>query len=304
MKKNFHIVVLSIIFSIIIWGSISLSNDYYATFKIPVKLTNFPAGFTTGSSVPKYVSIKLKGKGWRLIALSIGAKSDYSISVGNDTGKRYVNLYNYQTENQWLSNDINVIDFSPDTLSFDVERVIHKKLEIYPDLKMEFKTGYGLGSPIKISPDSTIVYGPASKLITLNSISTKEINLKSLDNQTVMQMPLEDLQGIYYSNPTVTVTFNVQKIVEKKFKDVTVEIRDVPRDRNVVLLPNKVDIGLRGGINILGRMNNTDLKSYIYYRSVVLDTIGSVVPQVVIPENTSLIYIKPERLRYIIKKFN
>jgi hypothetical protein len=35
----------------------------------------------------------------------------------------------------------------------------------------------------------------------------------------------------------------------------------------------------------------------------VIDTLGSVIPRLSYPENTQLIFTKPERLRYVIKKF-
>ena len=114
MKKNLHIIIISFIFSVILWVSISLSNDYYATFDVPIKLVDFPSGYTTGSPLPESVSVKLKGKGWKLIAVDLGSESDYVIPVGKDTGKRNINLYNYLVENQWLSSDIEVINISPD----------------------------------------------------------------------------------------------------------------------------------------------------------------------------------------------
>src|SRR5512146_1131847 len=120
MKKNLHIIVLSVIFSVILWISISLSNDYYATVNVPVKLVNFPAGYSTASSIPDQISVKLKGKGWKLLGVNLSAKSDYSISV-EDSGRINVNLYNFLGENQWLSTDVEVIDITPDSLSFYVE---------------------------------------------------------------------------------------------------------------------------------------------------------------------------------------
>ena len=61
MKKNLHIIILSVIFSAILWISISLSNDYYATVNVPLKLINFPTGYSTASSLPEDISVKLKG---------------------------------------------------------------------------------------------------------------------------------------------------------------------------------------------------------------------------------------------------
>ncbi len=304
MKKNLHIIILSVLFSIILWGSISLSEDYYATYEIPIKLVNFPKGYTTGSPIPKTVSVKLKGHGWKLISVGMGGKSDYLISVEGDSGKRYVNLYNYLTENQWLSSDMEVIDITPDTLSFYVERISHKKVAVISDLNLKFKPGYGLATPLKIAPDSTVVYGPISKLKKLNEVPTKNITFDNLDDNKIVRVPIKNIQGMDYQTGTVNILLDVQKIVDKNFDDLPVDILDVPRDRNVVLLPNKISIGIRGGIDILGKLTSDDFKAYLNYRDVVLDTVGSVVPQIKLPVNTSLIYIKPERLRYIIKKFN
>lgn len=303
MKKNLHIIVLSVVFSIILWISISLSNDYYATVNVPIKLVNFPTGYSTASDIPKDISVKLKGKGWKLLGVNISTKSDYTISV-DDSGRINVNLYNYLGENQWLSSDIEVIDITPDTLSFMVEKDFMKKVAVVSDLDLKFKQGFGLASPIQITPDSTTLYGPRSVVKNLRFVYTKRKTYNNLDGRTTDQVALEDLPGVIYKNREVRVVLNVQQIVDKNFDDINVRINDLPVDRDVILLPNKVSVGIRGGIEILGTMTKDEIKAYVNYRDIVLDTLGSVVPHVEIPKNTTLKSIKPARLRYIIKKFN
>ncbi len=304
MKKNLHIIIISFLFSIILWVSISLSNDYYATFNIPIKLIDFPDGFTTGTKLPSTVSVKLKGKGWKLIAATLTTESDYVVPVGKEVGRRTINLYNYLVENQWLSSDVEVINISPDTLTFYVEKIASKRMPIVPDINLKFKNGYGLASGMTIQPESTIVFGPEDYLRKLKSISTEKVEFEELDSKTTEQVSLEKLPGMNYSSPTIIINLDVQKIVDKTFDNVFVKVNDVPRDRDVVLLPNRINIGVRGGIDILGRLDSTRFKAYVNYREVVEDTLGSVAPVVSIPNNTTLIFIKPERLRYIIKKFN
>jgi len=303
MKKNLHIVLLSVIFSIILWISISLSNDYYATVNVPVKLVNFPMGYSTASAIPDFISVKLKGKGWKLLGVNLSSKSDYTISV-EDSGKINVNLYNFLGENQWLASDIEVIDMTPDTLSFYVEKDFMRKVAIVPDLDLVYKPGYGLASPIIIVPDSTTLYGPKSVVRNLTFVYTKRQSFEKLDDQTTGQVPLEDLPGVIYKDREVQVNLDVQKIVDKNFDGIDVTIVDQPIDRDVVLLPNKISVGVRAGINILGKMNRDKIKAYVNYRDIVLDTLGSIPPKIELPENTVLEYTKPERLRYIIKKFN
>ncbi len=66
----------------------------------------------------------------------------------------------------------------------------------------------------------------------------------------------------------------------------------------------KLNIGVRGGIDILAKLTKDDFNSFVNYRDVVLDTLGSIVPKIILPGNAFLLYSKPERLRYVIKKFN
>jgi hypothetical protein len=303
MKKNFHIVLISFLFSIVLWVFISLSNDYYTTIEVPLKIIDFPFGFSSGSSIPEMISIKVKGKGWKLIALNISALQSYVIPLGQITGRRIINLYNYLTENPWLSSDLEVISLTPDTISFFIERISGKKVPIISALDIKFRTGYGISSPIKIDPESTYVYGPVSFLNKLEYVTTESLGKDELDSRTIKRVPLKSIPGMSYKDDAVMVSIDVQRIVEKSFDSLIVHVIDIPKDRNVVLLPNRVNISVRGGIEILGKTDTARFNAYINYREVVMDTVGSIIPHINMPENTSLIFIKPEHLRYIIKKF-
>jgi YbbR domain-containing protein len=303
VKKNIHIVIISLLFSIILWVSISLSNDYYITVHFPVKIVNFHEGYASGTKLPSKISAKIKGTGWKLLSLSLGSESEYLVSAGGDTGRKYINLYNSLSENQWLATDMQVIDLSPDTLSIRIEKIGRKKVKIDPDLSLNFKSGYGLADNIQISPESTYVSGPISHLKDLTSVPTEKKTLSDLDSKIVDHVSLKDIRGMSYDQNLVTINLDVQKIVDKNFDDIPVSVLDLPSDREVVLLPNRISVGVRGGVNILGKLNEDQFKAYVYYRDVVLDTVGSVIPQVEFPQNTSIMYVKPERLRYIIKKY-
>ncbi len=304
MKKNAHIILAALVFSIVLWGSVSLSNDYYATINVPLKLVNFPKGYTSSTKLPQDISVRVKGKGWKLIALNLGSESDYYISAKKEAGKQTVFLSNYLSDNQWLSSGLEVINISPDTLSFLLEKVISKKVDIIPDLNLKFKSGYGLATKIVVKPETTTVSGPVSEIKKMISVHTKNILLNNLDEKTFRLVELQDFPGVSYRNSKVSIYLNVQKIVDKNILDVPVHVVDVPKDRTVVLLPNKIEIGVRGGINILAKLTKDDFNSFVNYRDVVLDTVGSIVPKIILPENTFLLYSKPERLRYVIKKFN
>ena len=168
MKKNLHIVIIALLFSSILWISITLSEEYYSTYKIPIRIINTPAGYTLGSDLPEVLSVKVKGIGWRLTGISIGSDTYFNISARNDSGRITANVYANLVENPWLSSDITVIDIMPDTVSFFVEQAISKKLPVVAETDLSFKSGFGLASKIKVSPDSIVVTGPISLIKKIN----------------------------------------------------------------------------------------------------------------------------------------
>ena len=303
MKNKIPLLIISIAFSVIIWGTISLSEEYYANVNVPLRVVGFPNGFSIGSEIPENITIKLRGIGWKLFAVNIGKDVTYNISVSGDSGFVQIKLMDHLTDNRWMLSELDIIDIVPNSLSFSIERRIKKKLPIVADLNLEYKAGYGLAKQVVLEPDSIVVDGPQSVVNSLNEIKTKEIKLSSLDKLIIKNIGFTYLPGTSYGTKFVSVNLDVQRIVDKQFDDINVEVLNVPPDRDVILLPNKISCNVRGGIEILGKLEKNQFRVFVFYRDVVLDTLGNVIPHIELPVNTTLKYIKPERLRYIIKKF-
>ncbi len=304
MKKNFHMIIISVLFSLILWVSISLSDNFYTSESFPIKLTDFPEGYSTGSNIPDSVTVKLKGKGWNLLSLKIGRTESFTVPVKKHNGFDEIKLDNYLAENRWLSSVVEVLAISPDTISFFVERVGTKKFVINPDLDLTFRKGYGLASFIKVVPDSVQLTGPKSLIKDLKYVSTEKITLENLDDFVEIEAPLKDIRGSQFEINKVKIILDVQKIVDITMDEIPVKIIDVPSNRDIVIIPNYVSVSVRGGIKILANLNKENFSAFVRYSDILTDTLGSIKPNVVLPENTSLIVVKPERLRYVIKKFN
>ena len=304
MKKNLYAIFLSLAFSVILWVSVSLSNDYNTNLQLPIKFFNVPEGYVATSPSSEKINVKVRGKGWNLISAMIATKSEYYVDMANELRKKkIIDLRSFDTENTWLTSKLQIVEITPDTISFSFEKISYAKLKIAPNLKIEFKHGYGLASDIVVIPESTTISGPITRLSTMQNIPTESIIIKDLSERTEKIVEIENIPGLNYETQTARVILNVQRIIEQSFDEINVKVLDIPVDRDVVLLPNKINILLRGGIDVLGKLNKDNITAFIYYRDVVLDTIGSVTPVVNIPEHTELVYIKPQQLNYVIKKF-
>ncbi len=304
MKSKINIIILSVLFSILIWGSVTLSDQFLSSRDLDVKIVDEPSGYTCGVINPEKISVKLKAKGWQLLSLSLGAQSEYFISANNDSGIITVDPINEVDENTWLSAGLSVTEIFPRQITFVVEKTVFKKLKIEPTTDVSFIDEFGLATPIRVYPDSVLVSGPLSVLEKTTSIKTKLVELSSLDSRTKIITELEEPTGFHLEKNKVELTFDVQRIVEKDFENIKVNIEGMPKDRDVVLIPNNIDCNLRGGINIIGKIDPKEIIATVDYREIVYDTLGSVKPKIGLPNNTQLVFTKPVRLNYIIKSFD
>lgn len=303
MNKKLNIFIASVIFAFILWGSISLSDSYYTNIEVKLTLTNFPKGYTTGSPLPDKIKLRVKGQGWRLVSINVGPETEFRVSVGGDSGVHHISLYNYLESNRWLLSDVDIISLYPDSLNFFVERIISKKLRVVSGIDLEFKPGYGLASEIILNPDSVIVKGPLSHLKSSKEIATSTIPLGILDSKTSTEVNLDRIRGFEYSTNLIDVNLDIQRIVDKQFENISVEVIDIPSGSEVVLLPNKININIRGGIEILGKLMPEQFHAYVKYQTLIQDTTGSVVPEITLPKDVTLQFSKPDRLRYVIRSF-
>jgi YbbR domain-containing protein len=303
VRKKLNIFIASVIFAIILWGSISLSDIFYTNVDVKLTLTNFPQGYTTGSPLPEKIQLRVKGQGWRLVSINVGPETEFRVSVGGDSGRINISLYNYIESNRWLLYDVEIINILPDSIRFFVERIISKKLPVNSGLELEFKPGYGLASNIIFKPDSVVVTGPFSLLRKMNQIKTVDKSLSPLDSRTEIEVNLPRMNGFVYNVNLIEVILDIQRIVDKQFDNIEVNVLDIPPRKEVVLLPNKIGFNVRGGIEILGKLKPEQFRAFVRYQSLVQDTTGSVTPILEMPKNVTLQFVKPDRLRYIIRSF-
>jgi hypothetical protein len=303
VRKKLNIFIASVIFAVILWGSISLSDIFYTNVDVNLTLTNFPQGYTTGSILPEKIQLRVKGQGWKLVSINVGPETEFRVSVGGDSGIHNLNLYNYLESNRWLLSDVEIINILPDSIRFFVERIISKKLPVISGLELEYKPGYGLASDIVFKPDSVVVSGPFSILKKMGKIKTTDKTLSPLDSRTETEVNLPSMNGFNYSANLIEVILDVQRIVDKQFENIIVDVIDIPSRKEVVLLPNKIGFNVRGGIEILGKLKPEQFRAFIRYQSLVQDTTGSVIPFLELPKNVTLQFVKPDRLRYVIRAF-
>lgn len=303
MNKKIYIIIISVLFSVIVWVGIALSDEYYSIYKLPIEIIDLPAGYTVGNDLPQTITVRLKADGWKLMSVELGSSKYFYVSVKGDSGMVSASLIANVENNPWLTSGINILDVNPKNIRIIVEPLAEKKLSVIPQLNLDFKDGYNLATKVSIEPDSVLVKGPSSLIKTMNGFKTKEITLKNLDQKITLTSELESLRGFETVPNFVEVTLDVQRIVENTVEDIPVRVFNKPSNVEIVLIPNTIDCTFRGGVNILGKITTDSIIASVDYYKVINDTLGFIKPELQLPADINLLSVKPDRLKYVIKKY-
>ncbi|MEI7811746.1 MAG: hypothetical protein WCJ01_04895 [Ignavibacteria bacterium] len=303
MNKKFVTIIFSVLFSIILWGSITLSGTYFTTLKVPVKLTNLHKGYAIEDISTKETNLRVKGEGWKLASLLLSNGFEFFVSTGSNHEYNSVKLSKSLSENPWLSSSLQVFDISPDTMTFRLEKIQKKRFKIKADITLNFRTNFGIISPLRVIPDSVTVYGTRSMLSGVDYIPTLPRTFENLDENVSLYTSLRQIDGFRYEKNSCEITFEVQRIADRKFEDIPIETTNVPDGYTITLLPGRMAVVLRGGINVVGKIKPEEITVAVDYNKVLLDTLGYAEPVLKIPEHTTVIDVNPPKLKYIIKKF-
>ncbi len=302
MNKRFYL-VLSILFSFSIWIGIALSENYFVTITLPLKVIDIPENFSASSNIPQQITLKIKAEGWKLLPFEFGKKNYFYISAKNDSTTFTQDLYSSLEINPWFDNTIKIIEILPKTINVQILKKVEKTIKVKPLIDLKFKKGFGLASNIIVIPDSILIKGPVKEIDFVKEIETIPVKLFNLDKKTEIICELNSLYGFENEVKSVKIVLDVQRIIENTITEIPIKIRNLPENINVLLIPTTIDLTLKGGIDYFIKFNRNEVSAFTDYNEIIRDTLGYIKPEIIVPTNFTLISYKPEIIKYIIKKY-
>lgn len=303
MKKNIKILFLSCIFALALWLYINLNLNYSLDLSIPVEVQSAKSQ-ALSEEIPASIEVTVKGKGWDLLNILISKNLKYSLDISRLKKDSRIITEQFVNERLNLQSNVSVLKITPDTININFDKVSDKFVPIKNNIKVNLKDGYSIvGNPI-LTPDSVRIQGSSALINKIKFIPTGTRVFNNVNSNLSGVINIKDtLTNITRIEPKqINFTYNVQLSAEKNFDDVEVEVSNVPEDKEVLLIPPKVNLSLRGGVDHLSQINLSEINVKVEFNKIESDTLGYIIPDVNIPKETSLLKIEPQKLQYIIKK--
>jgi len=304
IKFKYHIFITSLILSAILWVSLNLNQQYEIEKNIPVKIdVNKP--YAVSGNIPLNVEVKFRGIGWSLIRLftSFNLVLNYNINA-----KRNENIIiitkDYITNNFAFAENLTITHVFPETLYVKTDKYEEKYLKLQPRVNIDCKEGYQVVGKTILEPDSIKVGGSVELLNSLKYLPTKDEHFNNINSNITKIISVSDTLSniIWHSQNEVKLSVNVELSAEKELNGIEIIIQGVPEDKEVLLIPQAVNIRLRGGVNQLAGVDNTNVKAVLNFNAIMSDLTGSVVPVLILPDGCTASRVLPEKIQYIIKK--
>ena len=303
-SKRIHIIPATTLFGILVWASVNLSYQYQTTITAPVVVEGLPRGKAIRTPLPKSVQLRFSGEGWKLAALLLGPEQKCVLDVNTLTSYQKAITLTDVSERLAIPSGVQPLGMKPESLYVALDGYAQKQVPVVFDAYVSYREGYGQVGTTAILPESVSIAGAQTVLKTIGSWPTTRRTLENVRSRIDITIPLTDTipYWVTVTPGVVGVTIDVQPFAEKLVASIPVDARAVPPDCEVILIPPKIDLVVRGGIDQLSNLKLNDFNASVDYTTLLADSSGFTDPQISAPPGIQIVSRRPDRLRYVVRK--
>lgn len=272
-EKEVKVFLVFLFFSTLVWFVNKLSNNFNGAAVFDLNYTNIPENLMLVNASHDQLGVKLDALGFHFLGMSVSNKKvQIDISKTDKKGNEfYISKTDFkkQIERQ-LPNSMKLEGVMTDTLFFNFQEVIIKKVPVEPDVRINLAQNYLLDGGLLIEPDSITIKGPKNQIDTIDYVKSSKIDLTKLTSdfsEMTSIIKSEALSKTIFSNESVIVSGKVSKFSEKKVS-LKIEILNVPIDVSIQTFPEYVDVICLGTLETLKELDISDFQVVADYQEL------------------------------------
>lgn len=263
----------------VFWFLNALNKQYTVDLSFPVKYTNLPKNKILANSPPDHFTLKVNSGGFTILRhklsmafspliFNVNEFTNQRIEQSQGANFRYATRQYIRRFSTQVSNELQILEIQPDSVYFDFDRVVERKVKVQPDVTYSLKKQYFLNGEITTDPDSVTVSGPESVLDTLQYIATKKQHYKELDKSTQRNVLLTDYENLKISPKRIILKIPLEEYTQKQVL-VPIVVKDVPENVSVKLFPDKAKINFMVSLSRFAEVTAKDFVLSVSYNDIV-----------------------------------
>lgn len=302
--RKFPVAIGAVAAAAALWVWVNLQGDFSIMKSVPVVFEDAKEGKAFLYPIPKVMSVRVRGSGWVVARLFLSPDVKYFINLSSVAEEPVIITANEALNHITLPGDVTVVDVKPETLMVALANYHEKRVPVTTRLVLGFREGYGQVGPVKVEPESVTIGGTLEYLNGVSLWNTDFRRYADVRAPIVEDVPLEVLPNysITLSAKTVRLNVNVEPYAERVFAGIPVSASSVPPGREIIFIPPRLDIVVRGGIEQLAAIGEGPFSAVVDFAELEKDSTGYAVPTLRIPDGLKVIERSPKRFQFIIRK--
>ena len=236
LKDNWKVVVLSILGATTFWFFNAMNKSYDTRVDYPLSYTFAEDSVVVIDPLAKQIKIDVTSGGWNLIrkTLRINA-TPINIPLDNPTEIRFLTRASLIPMISDQLDGLRLIYVVTDTLFFNIEKKVTKKLPVYIDsISIPLSQSYRMISPIYCNVDSAIVSGPKSTMEQMTDFVQLDFSNLSIDGNFNDEIGYFVGDHVQVEPKEATVKFQVAKYLAREIT-IPLEMLDFPEDSSTYI---------------------------------------------------------------------
>ena len=260
--KKYIYIILFFFVSFSFWILTKLSEDYNSKLTLEIDIINAPDDYIVKKQNINSILVFIKASGFELFYNKLFQnKLIVDLEEEKIVDDKIVIDYN---ENKFklketLNSNIDISSVFPDQIVIELEQVVNKFVPIVLENELKIKSGYGLRSPVDLSPDSIQVSGPLKEISKISYVSALIDADLNIENDYTTDYDIVRDKKISYEFSSGKAVIYVDRYSEKTIK-IPILVRGIPDSLDLRLYPNEVDISFQSSIK---RLKNISEKDFI-----------------------------------------
>ncbi len=284
--RDVKVFCVSLLLAYGIWLIHNLSLNYSETVSIPVKGISSIEGHTSEASGSALVVGRCRASGYNIIRMkNVSERKPVQVHFDSEDLHLYHDDIYYITSdnlnryvNQIFGNGTKMEGFVTDTLLLRFPEENHKKVPVCPVYNIRYVPQYTNISPMRIEPDSVVIYGEPYHIDGIDKVFTAPLTLEGVDASVHGEIGLDKIKGIRLSCQSVRYSISVSRYVEETVV-LPVEVRNEPVGKSLAVYPSTATVLLRC-IFPLTHDPSKDMRLYVDYKDFLKSLKGECLPMV------------------------
>ncbi len=276
IDRKVIIFLFFLLISTFFWLLNALSKEYITNIGFPVRYSNFPKNKVLVGDLPGKMEISIKAYGFTLLKykikpvlppVSFDLRSiTFHQSSGDRNSPNYYILTRYEIDkiDKQLSNEIEVVGISPDTIHFQFVSVIKKKVPVVANIEFFYVKQFMQNGDFVFEPDSILITGPKTILDTIENISTEYKKFIKISESIETKIDIQSIRSVKTSLGQVKFTLPVEKFTEANFM-VLIQILNLPDTLNMTIFPKELKVSYLVALREYDEVKDFMFKAYVDY---------------------------------------